>query len=672
MAPSRHADEGGKLPLMDADRIKEEEEEDCFDSIDMCTSLILQSLPSRPSRYSFGFGGLCVRDSETERPPRRIASSGLRCSALHFGADIVYFCRNRCCSGTTLMRFQLGLNIWLVLRHHSGLIYCACASVRTVISQGINAGDVKKLQDAGIYTCNGLMKHTKKSLTGIKGLSEAKVEKIFEAAEKLLSQGFMTGSDLLIPSFEELKGTPEAEVEKICNAAKKLLASSSQADEGVEEDESFDSIDMLIYEGINSGNVKMLKDVGIYTCNGLMKKKKEDLTGIKGLSEANVEKIIEAADKLGSQGLKTGSNLLINSNTGSQAIDRDYVTNLSKQAMPPADAGTASRTSGSQSWGLLNRVVFFVDPDAVDPEGVDLDGVDPDSLLDVCIIPEPLVKTILPGGVLDKKIPEVSVVIMHGSILSGSSCCSITGLVKCTDPAGNILIEVSQGPGTERLFVCQPGSGTALRLPPVPDSLRIKNPTPYCTGIVSDQCGSSKDFVRPSTASSGSTNLLQALCFASSEETWRLKDLKADRLSRFEAKTVISHSDGSLVFMDLDYGMLIFDPTKEDVVRVVPFPEGTRKYHSRCVATSEGRLWHVLVDGVPYDPKVTMWWFDKESEWKERVCIGMDEVWSLSDYKDANLPVEASGQPTISNMEAYTSKQEVTVMKKARKQFQLR
>ncbi|KAL6905643.1 hypothetical protein ACP4OV_003244 [Aristida adscensionis] len=71
-------------------------------------------------------------------------------------------------------------------------------SIDKLISQGINAGDVKKLQDAGIYTCNGLMMHTKKNLTGIKGLSEAKVDKICEAAEKLLSQGFMTGSDLLI------------------------------------------------------------------------------------------------------------------------------------------------------------------------------------------------------------------------------------------------------------------------------------------------------------------------------------------------------------------------------------------------------------------------------------------------------------------------------------------
>ncbi|RCV36475.1 hypothetical protein SETIT_7G322200v2 [Setaria italica] len=100
MAPSRHADEGGQLQLMEPDRVDEEEE--CFESIDK------------------------------------------------------------------------------------------------LISQGINAGDVKKLQDAGIYTCNGLMMHTKKSLTGIKGLSEAKVDKICEAAEKLLSQGFMTGSDLLL------------------------------------------------------------------------------------------------------------------------------------------------------------------------------------------------------------------------------------------------------------------------------------------------------------------------------------------------------------------------------------------------------------------------------------------------------------------------------------------
>ena len=38
------------------------------------------------------------------------------------------------------------------------LLFCC-----TVIAQGINAGDLKKLQDAGIFTCNGLMMNTKKA-----------------------------------------------------------------------------------------------------------------------------------------------------------------------------------------------------------------------------------------------------------------------------------------------------------------------------------------------------------------------------------------------------------------------------------------------------------------------------------------------------------------------------
>lgn len=40
----------------------------------------------------------------------------------------------------------------------SGLVFLLVL----VVAQGINAGDVKKLQDAGIHTCNGLMMHTKK------------------------------------------------------------------------------------------------------------------------------------------------------------------------------------------------------------------------------------------------------------------------------------------------------------------------------------------------------------------------------------------------------------------------------------------------------------------------------------------------------------------------------
>ncbi|CAK7327134.1 unnamed protein product [Dovyalis caffra] len=71
-------------------------------------------------------------------------------------------------------------------------------AIDKLINQGINAGDVKKLQDAGIYTCNGLMMFTRKHLTGIKGLSEAKVDKICEAAEKIVNYGYITGSDALL------------------------------------------------------------------------------------------------------------------------------------------------------------------------------------------------------------------------------------------------------------------------------------------------------------------------------------------------------------------------------------------------------------------------------------------------------------------------------------------
>ncbi|CAL5392750.1 unnamed protein product [Camellia sinensis] len=73
-------------------------------------------------------------------------------------------------------------------------------AIDKLIAHGINAGDVKKLQDAGIYTCNGLMMHTKKNLTGIKGLSEAKVDKICEAVEKIVRKSVVritTGSQAL-------------------------------------------------------------------------------------------------------------------------------------------------------------------------------------------------------------------------------------------------------------------------------------------------------------------------------------------------------------------------------------------------------------------------------------------------------------------------------------------
>lgn len=85
-----------------------------------------------------------------------------------------------------------------------------------MIAQGINAGDVKKLQDAGIYTCNGLMMHTKK---------------VIQISDKIIRVilTFQCVSDLLLSIFQHLtgiKGLSETKVDKICEAAEKIVVSA--------------------------------------------------------------------------------------------------------------------------------------------------------------------------------------------------------------------------------------------------------------------------------------------------------------------------------------------------------------------------------------------------------------------------------------------------------------
>ncbi|MCO5591955.1 hypothetical protein L7F22_045948 [Adiantum nelumboides] len=61
---------------------------------------------------------------------------------------------------------------------------------------GIAALDTKKLKDAGLCTVEAVAYSPKKDLLQIKGLSEAKVEKIIEAASKLVPMGFTSASQL--------------------------------------------------------------------------------------------------------------------------------------------------------------------------------------------------------------------------------------------------------------------------------------------------------------------------------------------------------------------------------------------------------------------------------------------------------------------------------------------
>jgi DNA repair protein RAD51 len=61
---------------------------------------------------------------------------------------------------------------------------------------GITAGDIKKLEDAGLYTIEGVAFTPKKHLITIKGISEAKADKIIAEASKHVPMGFTTATEI--------------------------------------------------------------------------------------------------------------------------------------------------------------------------------------------------------------------------------------------------------------------------------------------------------------------------------------------------------------------------------------------------------------------------------------------------------------------------------------------
>ena len=60
---------------------------------------------------------------------------------------------------------------------------------------GVSATDIKKLSEAGFHTVESVAYSTRKVLCGIKGISEAKADKMLEAAAKMVPMGFTTASD---------------------------------------------------------------------------------------------------------------------------------------------------------------------------------------------------------------------------------------------------------------------------------------------------------------------------------------------------------------------------------------------------------------------------------------------------------------------------------------------
>jgi len=61
---------------------------------------------------------------------------------------------------------------------------------------GITAGDIRKLQEAGFHTVEAVAFVPKKHLLSIKGISEAKADKLLTEAQKLIPMGFTTATEV--------------------------------------------------------------------------------------------------------------------------------------------------------------------------------------------------------------------------------------------------------------------------------------------------------------------------------------------------------------------------------------------------------------------------------------------------------------------------------------------
>lgn len=67
--------------------------------------------------------------------------------------------------------------------------------INTLEKHGISVADIKKLTEVGFHTVESLAYTPKKALLGIKGISEAKADKILNEVVKLVPMGFTTATE---------------------------------------------------------------------------------------------------------------------------------------------------------------------------------------------------------------------------------------------------------------------------------------------------------------------------------------------------------------------------------------------------------------------------------------------------------------------------------------------
>merc|ERR1712018_1018504 len=68
--------------------------------------------------------------------------------------------------------------------------------VTALEAHGVNGGDIKKLREAGYHTIESIVYAPKKNLLAIKGISEAKADKIIAEGQKLVPTGFTTATEM--------------------------------------------------------------------------------------------------------------------------------------------------------------------------------------------------------------------------------------------------------------------------------------------------------------------------------------------------------------------------------------------------------------------------------------------------------------------------------------------
>lgn len=68
--------------------------------------------------------------------------------------------------------------------------------INVLESHGVSAADIKKLKEAGYNTVESIVYAPKKNLLAIKGISEAKADKIMAEGQKLVPTGFTTATEM--------------------------------------------------------------------------------------------------------------------------------------------------------------------------------------------------------------------------------------------------------------------------------------------------------------------------------------------------------------------------------------------------------------------------------------------------------------------------------------------